>query len=123
MNIEPNQVWASKKNDDVQRIIIRVVEDETPRNIFYIEYWKDEDRIHKEGGCSIAQLKSWGNKVEDLVDKKLLNCALDFLVQDRFRCTQMMLNDLVSVIVDVENRKEIFGMIDRIEEMGPRKQF
>lgn len=116
MNIEPNQVWAGKSNPDTQRIILQA--DQKEKRVLYIEYWKSQDKMFREGVCSMTQLCSWGMRIEDMVEKSLLNRALDFLVSDRFDRTQLMLKDLSSVLMNLQDRQEVLAMLSRIEQMS-----
>lgn len=120
LNVEPNQIWASKKNEDVQRIIIQMGgnSESLQKNALYVEYWKDQDRLTSEGFCSLTHLKSWGKIAEQHGSDKLLKRAFKFLVQDRFSRAQMMLTDLASVIAEQEDQKEVLEMTRRLQAMA-----
>ncbi len=119
--VKPNQVWASKGNESIQRIILQVTDgilNSSKQSAFYVEYWRDQDLMHKEGLCGVNHLRSWGDMIQENVDPKLQNRALEFLIQDRFSRAQLMLNDLASVITEPRDRMEVLAMIDRIDTMS-----
>ena len=122
LKVESNQIWESKNDQGIQRIIVNVFDDEQQssgkQSVLYIEYWKDKDQMFKEGFCGVNHLKTWGRLVEGEINPSLIDRAYGFLVQDRFSRSKMMLQDLASVVVDSNDRSELLNMINRIDEMS-----
>ncbi len=98
--LKENQVWISNKNPDIHKIIIAVINSDLPsgKQVIYIEYWKDQDKMVKEGFCGDSHFKRLSTLHSKEADKTLFDRAVRFLKHSRAQKAVWAMKDLAGVL-------------------------